>query len=162
MNESYQREIPRRQAKRQGRVLQQDPALSGVSFGQMFRVTVLDPIRQIFTDPVVMMCAFILIFNFAIVMQFLITVPVALGSPPPAGAGFTPSQVGLAFTTAVAGAGLAALVVIMIEQVTTGMLSKKHITGFATIEYRLIPSMIATILVTASLFWIGKRNTYQT
>ena len=153
MSESYQREIPRRRAKRQGRVLEQDPALSGVTFGQMFRITVLDPIRQVFTDPLVAMTTFILIFNFAVVMQFIITVPVALG---PNGAGFSITQVGQAFTTVIAGAGMAALIVIMIEQVMTGMLSKRMIPTFATIEYRLIPSMLGTIMVTASLFWIGE------
>ena len=158
MSESYQREIPRRQAKRQGRTLHQEPALSGVTFGEMFRITVLDPIRMNFTDSVSMMCTFILIFNFAVVMQFIITVPVALGTPPPNGAGFTPFQVGQAFTTVVAGAGLAALCVIMIEQVTLPMRLKKGISESASIEYRLIPTMIATILVTASLFWIGKQK----
>lgn len=155
ISESYQREIPRRRARRQGRVLQQDPALSGVTFGEMFRITVLDPIRQVFTDPVVAMCTFILVFNFAVVLQFFITVPVALGSAPPAGPGFSISQVGLAFSTALVGAALAALVVILIEQVSTGMLMKRNMPTFATIEYRLVPAMLGTILVTAACFWIG-------
>ena len=156
MSESYQREIPRRRAKRQGRALQQDPPLSGSTIGQMARLTVLDPIIGVFTDPVFAMTTFILVFNFAVVMQFIITVPVALGSAPPAGPGFSITQVGLAFTTVLAGAGLAGLVVIMMDQVVTGMLSKRSVPSFATIEYRLIPSMIGTLLVTASLFWIGK------
>ena len=156
MSESYQREIPRRRAKRQGRTFQQDPPLSGSTIGQIARITVLDPIVGFFTDPVFMMTTFILVFNFAVVMQFIITVPVALGSPPPAGAGFSITQVGLAFTTVFAGAGLAGLIVIMMDQVVTGMLSKQSVPSFATIEYRIIPSMIGTLLVTASLFWIGK------
>ena len=160
MSESYQREIPRRRAKRRGQPLQQDPALSGVTFGQMFKITVLDPIRQIFTDPVVMMTSFILIFNFAVVMQFIITVPVALGSPPPAGPGFSIAHVGVAFTTVLGGAGMAALCVIIIDQITTRMLSKTNIPDSTTVEYRLIPSMFGTLLVTASLFWIGKHITF--
>ena len=151
MSESYQREIPRRRAKRQGRTLQQDPPLSGATFGEIFKVTVMDPMIGVFIDPVFMMTTFILLFNFAVVMQFIITVPVALG-----GAGFTITQIGLAFTTVFAGTALAALIVIMMDQVVTGMLSKRSVPSFATIEYRLIPSMIGTLLVTASLFWIGK------
>jgi hypothetical protein len=100
-----------------------------------------------------------LIFNFAVVMQFIITVPVALGSPPPAGPGFSIAHVGIAFTTVFGGAGLAALFNIMIEQAVTGMLSKKSIPDFATIEYRLIPTMFGTIFVTTSLFWIGRSIT---
>ncbi|KAK5164372.1 uncharacterized protein LTR77_010068 [Saxophila tyrrhenica] len=155
ISETYQREIPRRLAKRAGRVLEQDPALSGVTFGEMFRITVLDPIRQVFTEPVVALCTFMLIFNFAVVLQFFITVPVALGSAPPAGPGWTPSQVGRAFTSAIAGSGLAALVVVMIDQVTTGSLMKRNMPTFAQVEYRLIPAMLGPLLVTAGLFWIG-------
>jgi MFS transporter, DHA1 family, multidrug resistance protein len=162
MSESYQREIPRRRAKRQGRKLEQDPALSGVTFGEMFKITVLDPIRQVFLEPVVTLCTFFLIFNFAVVLQFFITVPVALGSAPPAGPGFTPHQVGLAFTTAIAGSGLAGLIVIMIDQVISGTLMKKQMPTFAQIEYRLIPAMIGPLLVTAALFWIGKLSSSLT
>lgn len=158
MSESYQREIPRRRAKRQGRKLQQEPALSGVTIGEMFRITVLDPIRQVFTEPVVMLCTIFLIFNFAVVLQFFITVPVALGAAPPNGPGFSITQVGLAFTTAIAGSGLAALIVIMIDQVMTGMLMKRNVPTFAQIEYRLVPAMIGPLFVTAALFWIGKTN----
>jgi hypothetical protein len=105
---------------------------------------------------VVALCTFFVIFNFAVVLQFFITVPVALGGAPPAGPGFTQHQIGLAFTSAIAGSGLAALIVIMIDQVTTGMLMKRNTPTFAQIEYRLIPAMIGPLLVTAALFWIGK------
>lgn len=155
ISESYQREIPRRRAKRQGRKLEQDPPLSGSTIGEIVKITVIDPVIQVFTDPIVAMSTFILLFNFAVVMQFIITVPVALGSPPPMGPGFSITQVGLAFTTVIAGAAVAALLNIMIEQVVTGMLSKRNIPNYATVEYRLIPSMIGVLLVTASLFWIG-------
>ena len=103
-----------------------------------------------------MLTTFILIFNFAVVMQFIITVPVALGAAPPMGPGFSIVQIGKAFSTVLVGAGIAAVLVIMIEVVVTGMLSKRNVPTFATIEYRLIPAMFGTILVTASLFWIGK------
>lgn len=159
MSETYQREIPRRRAKLQGKTLHQDPALSGVTFGEMFRITVIDPIRQIFLEPVVTLCSVFLIFNFAVVLQWFITVPVALGTPPPAGPGFTQSQVGLAFTTALAGSALAAILVILIDQVTSGVLMRHQMPTFAQIEYRLLPAMLGPLLVTAALFWIGELST---
>lgn len=156
MSESYQREIPRRRAKRQGRKLEQDPPLSGATIGEIVRITLIDPVRQIFTEPVVLLSTIFVTFNFAVMLQFFITVPVALGSKPQAGAGFALHQVGLAFTTAIAGGALGALLVIMIEQVVSGMLSKRNVPTFALIEYRLIPAMIGPLLVTAALFWIGE------
>lgn len=160
LSESYQREIPRRRAKRRGRVLQQGPPLSGSTFSEIFRITVMDPMIQVFTDPVVMLSTVILTFNFAVVLQFFITVPVALGTKPPNGAGFTLVQIGEAFTSAIVGSTGAALVVILLDQITTGMLSRKGTPTFATIEYRLLPAMIGPILVTAALFWIGKSSQY--
>ena len=158
ISESYQREIPRRRAKRQGRVLQQDPPLSGATFGEILKVTVMDPMIQVFTEPVVMLSTFFLLFNFAVVLQFFITVPVALGAKPPMGPGFSLVQIGEAFTSAIVGAALAALIVIMLDQITSGMLSKRNMPTFATIEYRLIPAMIGPLLVTAGLFWIGRSD----
>lgn len=160
MSESCRRGVPRRRAKRQGKTLQQDPALSGVTIGQMLRTTVFDPIIQVFTEPVVMMTTFILIFVFAVVMQFIITVPVALGTPAPGGPGFSIARVGVAFTTVFGGAGLAAIFNIMIEQALLPMISKRNIPDFVAIEYRLIPSMFGMVFVTASLFWIGKTNNF--
>lgn len=89
-------------------------------------------------------------------LQFFITVPVALGTPPPNGAGFSLHAVGLAFSTALVGGALGALFVIMIEQAISGMLSKRNVPAFAQIEYRLLPAMIGPLLVTAALFWIGE------
>lgn len=89
-------------------------------------------------------------------LQFFITVPVALGSPPPTGAGFSLHRVGEAFSTALVGGALGALSVIVIEQATLGMLSKRNVPIFAQIEYRLLPAMIGPFLVTAALFWLGK------
>lgn len=163
--ETYQREIPRRRARYQGRsrkdfIRTQDPALSGVTFSDMFRITVLDPVRMVFTEPVVMLSTLFLVFNFAVVFQWFITVPVALGSPMPAGAGFPIDRVGLAFTTAVVGATLAAITSIIAEQITSGsfmkMLGMKMPSTVTAIEYRLVPGMLGSFLVTGALFWIGK------
>lgn len=153
MPETYQREIPRRRARLTGKLFHQEPAQSGVTISQMFRVTVLDPIHMVFTEPIVALASAMLVFNFAVVFQWFITVPVVLSSV----YGFSLQRVGLAFTTAIAGAVLAAVCNIAIEQVSTGMLMKKRGMAMAQyLEYRLVPAMIGQFLVTAALFWIGK------
>jgi MFS family permease len=152
MPETYQREIPRRRARRMGKSFHQEPAQSGVTVPQMFRVTVLDPVRMIFTEPIVALASAMLIFNFAVVFQWFITVPVVLSSI----YGFDLDRAGLAFTTAIAGAVLAALCNIAIEQISTGMSMKNRgMTMAQYLEYRLVPAMLGQFLVTASLFWIG-------
>lgn len=156
MSETYQREIARRRARRSGRKIQQEPAQSGVTISQMARVTVLEPIRMLFTNPIVGLTLVVLIFNFAVVFQWFVTVPAVLASV----YGFDLEHVGLAFTTAIVGAVLAAACNIAIEQISTGRLMKKHeMTMAQSLEYRLVPAMIGQFLVTASLFWIGKHAT---
>lgn len=156
ISESYQREIPRRRANRQGRTLQQDPPLSGSTIGQILRITVLDPLVQVFTEPLVTTATILASFIFAVAFQWFITVPVALGSAPPAGPGFSIAQVGVAFTAVFGGAGLAALFNILIEQAVLPMASRRNVPEFARVEYRLIPSMFGIAFVTASLFWVGE------
>jgi MFS transporter, DHA1 family, multidrug resistance protein len=164
-SETYQREIPRRRARYQGKsrrqfILTQDPAQSGVTIGEMLRITVVDPIRMTFTEPIVILSTLFLLFNFAVVFQWFISVPAALGAPAPMGPGFTIDRIGLAIAlTGIVGSSLAALMSILIEQVSTGMLMKMlsmpSMPATMTIEYRLVPAMIGQFLITASLFWIG-------
>jgi hypothetical protein len=111
--------------------------------------------RMIFTEPIVALASTMLIFNFAVVFQWFITVPVVLSSV----YGFNLERAGLAFTTAIAGAVLAAVCNIAIEQVSTGMLMKNRgMTMAQCLEYRLVPAMLGQFLVTAALFWIGKHE----
>lgn len=159
MSETYQREIPRRRARRAGKTINQEPAQSGVTLSQMFRVTVLDPIRMIFTEPIIALISAMLIFNFAVVFQWFITVPAVLSTV----YGFGLERIGLAFITAIVGAVLAAACNITIEQISTGMLMKKRETAMSqALEYRLVPAMIGQFLVTISLFWIGKLSSLDT
>jgi DHA1 family multidrug resistance protein-like MFS transporter len=153
MPESYLREIPRRRARQACKPIHQDPAQSGVTISQMIRITVLDPVRMLFTEPIVALTSVMLIFNFAVVFQWFITVPAVLSTV----YGFDIERIGLAFITAIVGALLAAVCNIAIEQISTGMLMKNRGMSMAqTLEYRLVPAMIGQFLVTASLFWIGK------
>ncbi|KAK3656307.1 hypothetical protein LTR56_003008 [Elasticomyces elasticus] len=161
-SETYQREIPRRRARYSGMsrkdfIRTQDPALSGESLGEMLRITVLDAIVGPFTDPVIALSTLFLVFNFAVVFQWFISVPAALGAPPPMGPGYTIDRIGLAIgLTGTVGSTCAALMSITIEQVSSGMLMKStKIVPATAIEYRLVPAMIGQFLITTSLFWIG-------
>lgn len=163
MSETYQREIPRRRARQAGKTINQEPAQSGVTLSQMFRVTVLDPILMIFTEPIVALASAMLIFNFAVVFQWFITVPAVLSTV----YGFGLERIGLAFITAIVGAVLAAACNITIEQISTGMLMKKREMAMVmamsqALEYWLVPAMIGQFLVTISLFWIGKLSGLDT
>ncbi|KAK3614882.1 hypothetical protein LTR56_026948 [Elasticomyces elasticus] len=135
----------------------QDAALSGESLGEMLRVTVLDAIIGPFTDPVIALSTFFLLFNFAVVFQWFVSVPAALGAPPPMGPGYTIDRIGLAIgLTGTVGSTCAALMSIAIEQASSGMLTKTtQKAPTRAIEYRLVPAMIGQFLITTSLFWIG-------
>ncbi|KAK5732056.1 hypothetical protein LTR17_010892 [Elasticomyces elasticus] len=161
-SETYQREIPRRRARYSGMsrkdfIRTQDPALSGESLGEMLRITVFDAIIAPFIDPVIALSTLFLLFNFAVVFQWFISVPAALGAPPPMGPGYTIDRIGLAIgLTGTVGSTCAALMSITIEQVSSGMLMKStQIVPAAAIEFRLVPAMIGQFLITISLFWIG-------
>ncbi|KAK4898571.1 hypothetical protein LTR49_027778 [Elasticomyces elasticus] len=161
--ETYQREITRRRARYSGMsrkdfVRTQDPALSGESLGEMLRITVLDAIIGPFTDPVIALSTFFLLFNFAVVFQWFISVPTALGAPPPMGPGYTIDRIGLAIgrLTGTVGSTCAALMSIAIEQASSGMsIQTTQKAPTRAIEYRLVPAMIGQFLITTSLFWIG-------
>ncbi|KAK1061963.1 hypothetical protein LTR74_010627 [Friedmanniomyces endolithicus] len=161
-SETYQREIPRRHAHKHNKSRKefcetQDPALSGVTIGQMLEITVLDAFLGPFTDPIVALSTLFLLFNFAVVFQWFISVPAALGTPPPMGPGYTIDRIGLAIgLTGMIGATCAALMSITIEQVSLRMFKKKSETPVSLpIEHRLIPAMIGQFFITTALFWIG-------
>lgn len=164
MPETYQREIPRRRRKpgqsRKEVIAAQEPAQSGTTFAAMFKITVIDPLKLFFTEPVVMLPAMIMFIDWMLTFQWFISVPAALGPPPPMGPGFSIIRIGKAFLGAVAGSGLGALTVIGIEAITNA-LNKKKIqrdpnAAFYAVEYRVIPAMLGTVFITIALFWVGK------
>ncbi|KAF2193242.1 MFS general substrate transporter [Zopfia rhizophila CBS 207.26] len=147
MPETYGREIPRRRNKTRGLAPpQQPPAESGVTIGQMATVTVLNPLKQLFLEPIVTMICFCLALNWVVTFQWFITVPVVLQTV----YGFSPQRAGLAFISAVGGASLAALCTIAIEQAVY-----RSCKSTMAIEKRLIPAMYGSVLMTGSLFWVG-------
>jgi MFS transporter, DHA1 family, multidrug resistance protein len=140
MPESYQREIPRRRNKRRGLPAPDQPAaLSGVT------------LVGFFTDPIFFMCTVYLAFNFGLVFQWFIIVPIVLTTT----YGFSLGSDGLAFISAIVGVLLAAGISIAIEQVIYRRSLKTHAQGQTSIELRLIPAMYGGFLILASLFWIG-------
>lgn len=152
MSESYQREIPRRRAKTRGLPPPEEMrALSGVTFGEMFKVTVIYPLLQIFTEPLVIMFTIYVMFVFGTVFQFFITVPVVLSTV----YNFTLGSVGLAFISAIIGTLLAAGCSIIIEQIIYRRSLRTNANGVTSIELRLIPAMYGGPLMFASFFWIG-------
>lgn len=165
MPETYQREIPRRHAKLQGKtrsqvIREQEPAQSGVTLAEMATVTVFRPAKMAFTQPVVMLVCIIMFIDWMLTFQWFISVPAALGPAPPKGPGFSLDAIGLAFLTAVVGSIMGALSVILIDQIV----QRKNRTRiesdpeaeFNSVEYRVIPAMIGAPLITATLFWVGE------
>jgi MFS family permease len=156
--ETYHREIPRRRARLFSQTIKQEPAQSGVTIAQMARVTILAPAHMLASEPLVILCSFYLLFQWGVLFQWFITVPIVLESV----YNFTLQQAGLAFSSAIAASVLAAITVITIEQWLFRIAVKRanHMKPdgqayILPIEWRLIPAMISAPLLPASLFWIG-------
>jgi DHA1 family multidrug resistance protein-like MFS transporter len=149
--ESYQREIPRRRAKRRGKEYNEAPAASGVTIPEMVKITVITPALMVFTEPIVGLSTLYLLYTWGVLFQWFITVPIVLEST----YNFTLGQAGLAFTSAIAGSVLAALTSIFIEQVLVLRHLRWRKETPMRLEDRLIPSLIGAVLLPASLFWTG-------
>ena len=150
--ETYQREILRTRAKRHNLPLRLAKAESGVTLGEMSVVTIIDPLKMLVSEPLVIGITLYVGFNFAVIFSFFISIPVVLGSV----YNFTIQQVGLAFTAAIVGSLLAAFTTILIDRIAyPRALKKSHNGMMVAIEYRLYPAMIGGIGILASLFWIG-------
>jgi DHA1 family multidrug resistance protein-like MFS transporter len=149
MPETYGREIPRRRNKNRGLAPPpQAPAESGVTLPQMATITILNPLKQLILEPIVLMISFCLALNWAVTFQWFITVPIVLQTV----YGFSPQRAGLGFISAIGGASLAALCTIVTEQ---AIYRSYKSTGPMPIEKRLVPAMYGSVLMTASLFWVG-------
>ncbi len=79
MPETYARQIVRTRAKRAGQPHNLPKAESGVTLGEMARVTIIDPLIMLVSEPIVIMSALLLGANFGFLFQWFITVPVPLG-----------------------------------------------------------------------------------
>lgn len=147
MPETYGREILRTRIRYNRSGIKLPCAQSGVTQAEMARITFLTPIKMLVTEPLVILISLYLGLNFAVVFQWFISVPIALG----ANYGFDVRQAGLAFVSAVVGVILAALSCIFIES----LLSTKAKKNTNDIEKRLIPAMFGSLLAAGSLFWVA-------
>jgi MFS transporter, DHA1 family, multidrug resistance protein len=80
MPETCPREIVRTRSKRAGRPHTLPKAESGVTLAEMAKITIVDPLIMLTTEPIVIMSSLLLGANFGFLFQWFITVPVALGS----------------------------------------------------------------------------------
>jgi hypothetical protein len=103
------------------------------------------------SEPVVMLATLHLLYNWAVLFQWFITVPAVLTGVYK----FTLQQAGLAFISAIVGSILAAVTSIAIEQIIHRRAHRMDRNAMLSIELRLIPAMIGSLLMPASLFWIG-------
>ena len=150
MPETYPREILRRRARQAGVPHNLPKAQSGESLVEMSRLTVIQPVVMLFTDPITMLSVLYASFVFGTVFQWFIAVPPVLMMTHKFGL----ERVGLAFIAAIAGSVLATASSALIERIAYPREVKK--TGKEVdIEYRLMPAAVGSVLVTASLFWIG-------
>jgi MFS transporter, DHA1 family, multidrug resistance protein len=154
MPETYPREIIRARARRAGKPHNLSKAESGVTLPEMAKVTIIDPLIMLVSEPIVIMSSLLLGANFGFLFQWFITVPVALEST----YNFTIQRVGLAFTAAYGGTALALVTAVVLEMffyTRERSNEKMGMTMVPNIENRLYPAMIGAPLIMASLFWIA-------
>lgn len=151
MPETYQREIPRREARQRGEKIEQPLAESGVTIGQMLRTTVVDPLVMLVSEPVIILATLHLLWNWAALFQWFITVPTVLNMV----YGWSLQMAGLAFISAIVGSVLAAATSIATEQFFHRQHTRSGAAKPLALELRLIPSLIGALLMPASLFWVG-------
>ncbi|EMT71064.1 Polyamine transporter 4 [Fusarium odoratissimum] len=99
------------------------------------------------SEPLVILISLYLGLNFAVVFQWFISVPAALGAT----YGFGVRQSGLAFVSAIVGVILALLTSSLIE----ALLSSRAKRNMEDIEKRLVPAMFGAFLAAGSLFWVA-------
>lgn len=152
MPETYARQIVRNRAKRAGQPHNLPKAESGVTFPEMVKVTLIDPLIMLVSEPIVIMSSLLLGANFGFLFQWFISVPVALNLT----YNFTIQRVGLAFTSALAGTLLALLMSVALDRLSFARSSTNKTMGaMPPIEYRLYPAIIGTPLMMAALFWVA-------
>lgn len=154
MPETYGRELLRTRIRYQRRNVRLPCALSGVTIAEMAHITIFTPLKMLMTEPLVIMISLCLGLNFALVFQWFISVPAALGMA----YNFNVEQSGLAFLGAVGGTVFAVASCVLIEAVVLRF-TKMQTTD---IENRLVSAMLGTLLNIGSLIWVGFTANPQT
>lgn len=151
MPETYPRAIMRTRAKRRGVPHGLPPARSGETIPAMLQVTVVQPLKMLVTEPIVIMITLYLGLNFGVLFQFFISVPAVLSEV----YSFTMQEIALAFNAAIVGALAAAVTSILLDRISYPRALKKAMDDHVDIEYRLLPALIGSLGIVASLYWIG-------
>ncbi|KAI4216628.1 MAG: hypothetical protein LQ351_001117 [Letrouitia transgressa] len=149
--ETYPREILRSRARRLGHKINLAKAESGVTLAEMAQTTLFTPLAMAVSEPVVIMVTLYLALNFALLFQWFISVPAVLHLV----YGFTLQQAGLAFISAIGGALASMVTSSLIEAVYSRKSHHGDMSAMAPIENRLVPAMVGSLGMVASLFWIG-------
>ncbi|KAI3317006.1 MFS general substrate transporter [Xylariaceae sp. AK1471] len=151
MPETYGREILRQRHYYQKSGIKLPDAPSGVTISQMARLTVFSPLKMAVTEPIVILTSLHLGLNFAVTFQWFISVPAALGMA----YGFDVKRAGLAFISALGGSLLALLTCTTIEALVYRAKKNKNVDMGPAVETRLFGAIFGSLLLVASLFWVG-------
>lgn len=149
--ETYPRHIIRQRERKAGVPSSLMPAASGTTLKEMANLTLIRPFIMLFTDPLTALIALYMALNFGITFQWFITVPATLTML----AKFDSRQDGLAFISAIGGTVLAAVSSIIIDQIGARRARGKMAGDVPSIEHRLISSIMGSILLAASVFWVA-------
>ena len=150
--ETYARQILRRRARKAGVPPKLEKALSGETLAEMSQITIVTPVKMLFSEPIVIFATLYVSFLFGTIFQFFISIPPVLMMT----YNFTLQHVGLAFIAALVGAFLATATTTAIDKVAYPLAVKKSgQKKDVDIEYRLFPAMLGGIFITTSFFWIG-------
>ncbi|KAG8525999.1 uncharacterized protein KY384_000761 [Bacidia gigantensis] len=155
MPETYPREILRARAKRTKMPIKLAKAQSGVTLKEMATHTLINPVKMLVAEPIVILASWYVAFIFAVIFQFFISIPVVLHLT----YNFTPHQIAQAFTSAIIGTALAAFTATIIDLapklIRRESCDMEGSPPMEVLEHRLRSGMLGGILITASLFWIA-------
>lgn len=160
--ETYKRIILSKRARRlgiQGPPSLQPPGMSMMHF--ILVVTILRPLRMIFTESIVAFFSIYTAFNFSVLFAFFAAFPVVFSSPYPEIQvyHFNTGESGLVFLAIGLGVVISTLTFILIDLYTYRQKThKKRASGDFTHlppEARLQPAMLGSVLLPISLFWFA-------
>lgn len=151
MPETYSREILRARIHFTRMHTNMLCAPSGVSVDQMIHITILQPLRMLVTEPIVLMITLYLGLNLGLAFQWFVTVPTSLNQA----YGISNPRIGLAFFSMMCGAVLAVVSCLSIDAFSKRSETSEHGSLTIFIERRLIPAIIGGIMAAAALFWFS-------
>lgn len=154
--ETYKKVILQHRAKRLGippPPKTTPPGLAGIKF--LLVVTLIRPIRMLFTEPIVGFYSLYSSFNFAVLFCFFAAFPIVFEGV----YGFNRGETGLSFLGIGTGCVLAVVTFITTDRLTYRKRTLQHDaagnTGPLAPEYRLYPAMIGSVMLPIGLFWFA-------